>query len=145
MLTLRVNGDLVTVGERTGETTLLDFLRARGLTGAKEGCAEGECGACAVALVSACGAGSAYRVINSCLMPLPLAAGREVYTVEGLADAGTLADAQIADKRARVNRLLEARQNRLSAALLFFFIDHHAASCDFAPHKNVFGAAQVGK
>ena len=65
--------------------TLLDFIRAHGLTGAKEGCAEGECGACAVALVEPDGAGSRYRVVNSCLMFLPMAAGREIYTVEALA------------------------------------------------------------
>ena len=77
--------------------TLLDFIRARGLTGAKEGCAEGECGACAVAVVEADGNGrSAYRVVNSCLMFLPMAAGREIYTVESLAVDGRLTDAQLA-------------------------------------------------
>lgn len=74
--------------------TLLDFLRARGLTGAKEGCAEGECGACAVALVAEHGAASTYRIVNSCLMLLPLAAHHEVYTVESLAAGGELAPAQ---------------------------------------------------
>src|SRR5882724_1077417 len=59
-------------------TTLLDFLRAQGLTGAKEGCAEGECGACAVVMVRQNGAGSAYCPINSCLMLLPMAAGQEI-------------------------------------------------------------------
>jgi xanthine dehydrogenase small subunit len=76
------------------QMTLLDFVRARGLTGAKEGCAEGECGACAVALVDAQGGGSAFRVVNSCLMFLPMAAGREIYTVEALAESGELSEAQ---------------------------------------------------
>src|SRR5687768_4454947 len=75
--------------------TLLDFIRARGLTGAKEGCAEGECGACAVVLVGEHGAAkSAYRPVNSCLMPLALAAHHEIYTVESLAEDGRLAPAQ---------------------------------------------------
>ena len=75
--------------------TLLDFIRARGLTGAKEGCAEGECGACAVLLVAEHGPGSStYRPVNSCLMPLALAAHHEIYTVESLAEGGRLAPAQ---------------------------------------------------
>ena len=76
------------------ETTLLDFLRARGLTGCKEGCAEGECGACTVLMVRPRGAGSAYVPVNSCLMFLPMAAGQEVVTVEGLAVKGRLNPAQ---------------------------------------------------
>jgi xanthine dehydrogenase small subunit len=77
-------------------TTLLDFIRARGLTGAKEGCAEGECGACAVALVEAdeMTGRSVLRGVNSCLMLLPMAAGREVFTVESLAADGELCEAQ---------------------------------------------------
>jgi xanthine dehydrogenase small subunit len=77
--------------------TLLDFVRACGLTGAKEGCAEGECGACAVALVEPddrLPERSSYRVVNSCLMFLPTAANREVYTVEALAANGELCAAQ---------------------------------------------------
>src|SRR5688500_6354184 len=85
--------------------TLLDFLRAEGLTGAKEGCAEGECGACAVLLVApnlhpssrsqtSTHERAAYRVVNSCLMFLPMAAGHEIYTVESLAVNGELTDAQ---------------------------------------------------
>ncbi len=75
-------------------TTLLDFIRSRGLTGAKEGCAEGECGACAVVMVRQNGAGSAYSPFNSCLMLLPMAAGQEIYTVEALAQNGQLAAVQ---------------------------------------------------
>src|SRR3954471_18349594 len=90
-----VNGDRVRVDEGA-PGMLLDFLRARGLTGAKEGCAEGECGACAVALVEEDErtGRSILRVVNSCLMFLPMAAGREVYTVESLAVDGELCDAQ---------------------------------------------------
>ncbi len=58
------------------QTTLLDFIRSRGLTGAKEGCAEGECGACAVLL--------GRNAVNSCLMFLPMAAGQDIYTVESV-------------------------------------------------------------
>jgi xanthine dehydrogenase small subunit len=89
-----LNGQAVRVDEPAPQMTLLDFIRSRGLTGAKEGCAEGECGACAVMLVEPDGEKSAYRVVNSCLMFLPMAAGREIYTVEALADEGHLADAQ---------------------------------------------------
>ena len=89
-----VNGEPVAIPDHSSDITLLDFLRARGLTGCKEGCAEGECGACAVAVVGERGTRSTYRVVNSCLMLLSMAAGREVYTVEGLAASGTLTEPQ---------------------------------------------------
>ena len=76
------------------QTTLLDFIREQGLTGAKEGCAEGECGACTVVLVADRAGGSEYRAVNSCLMLAPMAAGQEVCTVEALAADGKLADVQ---------------------------------------------------
>ena len=91
-----LNGQVVHVDGTSGDMTLLDYLRSRGLTGAKEGCAEGECGACAV--VVRCGLagdrGSEYRAVNSCLMLLPMVADREIDTVEALAEDGRLAPAQ---------------------------------------------------
>jgi xanthine dehydrogenase small subunit len=93
-LTLLLNGRSVAFGPPATHTTLLDFVRARGLTGAKEGCAEGECGACALVAVVDEGGRPAYRAVTSCLIPLPLAADHEFLTVESLAVGGELADAQ---------------------------------------------------
>jgi len=89
-----LNGRRVLSEGLSPQTTLLDFVRSQGLTGAKEGCAEGECGSCAVLMVRPRGAGCAYVPINSCLMFLPMAAGQEVYTVEALAQGGQLAEVQ---------------------------------------------------
>jgi xanthine dehydrogenase small subunit len=83
------------VRECATHTTLLEFVRAQGLTGSKEGCAEGECGACTVLFVKPDGSSrSKFRPVNSCLVPLPMAAGQEVYTVEALAAEGRLAEVQ---------------------------------------------------
>jgi xanthine dehydrogenase small subunit len=89
-----LNGRTVTTVGFAAHTPLLDYLRGAGLTGAKEGCAEGECGACAVLMVSTNGKGSRYRAVNSCLMFLASAAGQEIYTVEGLCRAGQLSEPQ---------------------------------------------------
>jgi xanthine dehydrogenase small subunit len=66
-------------------TSALDWLRGQGLTGAKEGCAEGECGACAV-LVARPGHGTPTQwvALNSCLLPALGLAGQELRTIEGL-------------------------------------------------------------
>lgn len=90
----QLNGRRVSISDFSPQTTLLDYLRTTGLTGAKEGCAEGECGACTVVLVADRGAGSTYQTVNSCLMFLPMAAGHEIYTVESLATRGELAEVQ---------------------------------------------------
>jgi xanthine dehydrogenase small subunit len=90
VFSFQLNGETLRVDRTHPQTTLLDFIRARGLTGAKEGCAEGECGACTVVMVKSQGEGSAYRPVNSCLMFLPMLAGQEVYTVEALAARGEL-------------------------------------------------------
>ena len=81
----RLNGKPVRVDSISPNVTLLEWLRASGLTGSKEGCAEGDCGACSVAIVDRDARGKrCYRSINSCLVPLPLIAGRDIVTVEGV-------------------------------------------------------------
>ncbi|MEM7205916.1 MAG: xanthine dehydrogenase small subunit [Planctomycetota bacterium] len=86
-----LNGTQVSVAGVDPNTTLLAWLRRRGLTGTKESCAEGECGACAVAVVVARLDGrSAYQTVNSCLVLLPDVAGGEVWTVEGVGGASGL-------------------------------------------------------
>src|SRR5450756_2678256 len=83
-----LNGRLVHVEGTSPNTTLLEFLRGSGLTGSKEGCAEGDCGACSVAIIERDANGKpTYRAVNSCLMPVCLLAGREVVSVEGIANS----------------------------------------------------------
>src|SRR6516165_12169034 len=89
-LEFTLNGRLVRVEVCSPNTTLLDYLRSRGLTGSKEGCAEGDCGACSVAIVDRDSRGNAcYRSINSCLVPISLLVGREVISIEGVSSKST--------------------------------------------------------
>ncbi len=82
---ITVNGQVASMEDVPTHTTALDFLRGRGLTGCKEGCAEGECGACAV-LVARPGidAPTEWIAINACLVPVAALDGQEIVTSEGL-------------------------------------------------------------
>ena len=100
-----VNGTPVLVVDQPASRTLLDWLREnRGLTGTKEGCNEGDCGACTVMVTD--GAGS--RALNACILLLPQLAGKAVRTVEGISGPdGALHPVQQA------------------------MIDHHGSQCGF--------------
>ena len=104
-VTFLLNGETVELDGVAATATLLDWLReTRGLTGTKEGCNEGDCGACTVLVTDAQGT----RAMNSCILFLPQLQGRALRTVEGLAPGpGALHPAQQA------------------------MIDHHGSQCGF--------------
>lgn len=104
-ITFSLNGNPVSLTDVSPTITLLDWLREeRHLTGTKEGCNEGDCGACTVMISDADGS----RALNGCILFLPQVNGKHVTTVEGLAAAdGTLHPAQTA------------------------MIDHHGSQCGF--------------
>jgi xanthine dehydrogenase small subunit len=104
-VTFQLNGTHVSLSDISPTTTLLDWLReARGLTGTKEGCNEGDCGACTVMITDEDG----NRALNACILFLPQLQGCHITTVEGLAAPdGTLHPAQTA------------------------MIDHHGSQCGF--------------
>jgi xanthine dehydrogenase small subunit len=86
---ITVNGKSTPISPAAPRTTVLDFLRERGLTGTKEGCAEGECGACSV-LVARPGVNKPtdWVAVNACLVPVASLDGQEIVTSEGLATPG---------------------------------------------------------
>ena len=100
-----LNGEEMRVGDEGQTVTLLDWLRERrGLTGTKEGCNEGDCGACTVMVTGPDGA----KALNACILFLPQLHGKAVRTVEGLSGpGGTLHPVQQA------------------------MIDHHGSQCGF--------------
>ncbi len=90
MPTITVNGTPRALAGTRVHASLLDFLRDTGSTGAKEGCAEGECGACSVMVARPDGpdgagaSGSCWTALNACLVPAAAYDGQEVVTAEGL-------------------------------------------------------------
>lgn len=76
-ISFEVNGEKVSLNAHSMER-LLDVLREKlHLTGTKEGCGEGECGACSVFLDG--------ELVNSCLIPVAQVQGRQIVTIEGIA------------------------------------------------------------
>jgi xanthine dehydrogenase small subunit len=106
-----LDGRVVCIERPTTTMTLLDYLReVAGRRGTKEGCAEGDCGACTVVLgeLSADRRRITYRAVNSCIRFLPTVDGKELVTVESLKQpSGALHPVQQS------------------------MIDHHASQCGF--------------
>ena len=93
-----LNGELRVEDSLPPTTSVLDYLREhRGQTGTKEGCAEGDCGACSIVLIrKGEGGKSVYEAVNSCLLMLLQLDGANVVTVEGVAGANALDPVQTA-------------------------------------------------
>ena len=92
-----VNGEQRPMVDVEPYVTALDWLREQGLTGAKEGCAEGECGACSIMVARPDGAGgnaeagrTRWTALNACLVPVLALDGQELVTAEGLGKPGAL-------------------------------------------------------
>ncbi len=106
-ITFTLNGKTVAVRNSDPTLTLLNWLRqTRTLTGTKEGCAEGDCGACTV-VIGDPEATPTWRAMNACIAFLPTLDGKTVITIEGLAKDGALHPVQRA------------------------LVEHHGSQCGF--------------
>jgi xanthine dehydrogenase small subunit len=85
-----LDGEVREVAGIDPTTTVLEWLRGARRCGTKEGCAEGDCGACTVVLAELKGGGVRLRAVNACILFLPAMDGKALFTVESLAKDGAL-------------------------------------------------------
>ena len=86
-----LNGETVRLQNVSPMQTLLDWLRQeRHLTGTKEGCNEGDCGACTVIVTDP----AAVKPLNACILLMPQLDGKAVRTIEAIAPSGQMHPAQ---------------------------------------------------
>jgi xanthine dehydrogenase small subunit len=90
-LAFRFRGDNIALSDFSPRATLLDWLREEaGATGTKEGCGEGDCGACTIVLARNRDGKLTHEAANACVLLLGQVDGAEVLTVEDLADGANL-------------------------------------------------------
>ncbi|HMG47975.1 MAG TPA: xanthine dehydrogenase small subunit [Allosphingosinicella sp.] len=91
MIRFLLDGAVIEVDDPDPTGTVLDYLRyTLRRTGTKEGCAEGDCGACTVVLGELDGDAVKWRAVNACILFLPMLDGKALRTVESLSGGGAL-------------------------------------------------------
>ena len=91
MIRFLLDGDIVELENCDPTSTVLEWLRKdRRRTGTKEGCAEGDCGACTVVVGELVGGKVRYRAVNACIFFLPMLDGKELVTVESIGSSADL-------------------------------------------------------
>ncbi len=86
MIRFILNGEDVAIANPAPHMTLLEYLRGeKALHGTKEGCNEGDCGACTVSVAALEGDVLTHRAVNACILFLPQLHGKSIRTVEGVA------------------------------------------------------------
>ncbi len=121
-----VNGQRMRPDLSSPNRTLLDFLREdKGLTGTKEGCNEGDCGACTVMVTDRFGGRIRRRAVNSCILFLPQVIGKDVRTVEGL----TAPDGQLHPVQDAMIRHHGSQCGFCTPGIVMSLAAAHAAGC----------------